>query len=270
MGKRKRRKSSSPLIWKASTGLIRLLAQGLVKSLPVFFFAAIGFGVFWGIRENLYADSGFLLQHLNIAPQNALSPEKVRELEKVYLNQNLFKISPRQVARRVEQDPAIREAWVVREFPNTLRIEIRDRNPFTQIEFSSKGPYYSVDEDGVVLGQAPGRNKNLLLIEVFEDGISKPEQGAGLSIPGFEQAVALVRAFPKQRLSHSETIDRVRLDHLGNVALVLTKGPELRFGREPLKKLRMLNSLVPLLKGPERDRIIYIELQYQDLIVKKK
>ena len=251
-------------------GSVRLLSVGLVKSLPLIFFAAIGFGIFWGIRENLYADPGFLVQSLKIVPETGLSEERVRELERLYLNRNLFKISPREVAEVVERDPKIRQTRVVREFPATLRIEIRDRTPFAEIQLSPKSDWYAVAEDGVVLSWDKTRNKNLLLIEAFVEGVSKLRERGEVNLRGFEQAVTLVKAFGNSPLSHSETIDRVRLDHLGNVNLVLAQGPELRFGREPMKKLGTLDSLGPLLKGPERERIVYIELQYDDLIVKKK
>ena len=270
MGKRKRKKSSAPLLWKATKGSLHLLTQGLIKSFPLLVFGAIGFGIFWGIREELYADSGFRVQSIRIMPENVLSQEKLQELQRLYVHRNLFKISPRKVAAVVKQDPKIREARVVRDFPNILRIEVRDRIPFAQVQLSPKGEYYLLSEDGVVLGRETTRNKNLLLIEVFESASVKPDWGSKLAVPGFEQAAELVKEFPKHRISHAETIDWVRLDHLGNVALVLTQGPELRFGREPMKKLRTLDSLGPLLRSPERDRIIYVELQYQDLIVKKK
>lgn len=270
MGKRKRKKSSSPLVWKATKGLLHLFCRGLVQSLPFLLFGAVGLGIFWGIRENLYADPGFLVQTVKIVPENSLSEEKVRELENLYLNQNLFKISPQKVAEVVEKDPKIREARVVREFPKTLRIEVYDRIPFAQIQFSSKGDWYSLSEDGVVLGRDAGRNKNLLLVETLETAPLKPEWGTEVALPGFVRAVELVKTFPKLPLSRSETLERLRLDHLGNVNLLLSRGPELRFGREPMKKLQTLDSLAPLLKGPERNRIIYIDLQYQDLIVKKK
>ena len=50
----------------------------------------------------------------------------------------------------------------------------------------------------------------------------------------------------------------------------LEDGPELRFGRSPLQKLVALDSVIPLLKGPERAHLVYIDLQYHDLVVRKK
>jgi len=270
MGKRRKRKASSTLTWKAAKGLSRLFFKGFLKASPFVLLGGVGFGIFWGLRENLYADPGFLVQSLEVVPEKALSPQRIQELERRFLNRNLFKISPQALARELEADPAIREARVLRKFPKTLQIEISHRDPFVQIQFSPHGPYVSAAEDQVVLSKEFERNKKLLLIEAFEDRDSKPENGEGLSLAGFREAVELAKAFQTHPLARREAIERIRLDHLGNVTLVLVKGPELRFGRQPMKKFHTLGSLPPLLKGPDRDKIIYIELQYRDLIVKKQ
>ena len=268
MAKRKKKKSSS-LLWKAAKGFLHVVSIGFIQSIPVLVFACIGFGIFWGIRQNLYADSGFLIQSVKIIPEGSLSQERVRELERQFLNQNLFQVSAQQVAQVVESDPKIRHARVTRDFPKTLRIEIRDRNPFAQIQLDN-GDYFTLAEDGIILTQDGERNKNILLMEILDETHQKLKLGSAVSLAGFGQALALAKAYPNQPLAKSEAIDRLRLDHLGNVSLLLQGGPELRFGREPMKKLQALASVNLLLKGQDRSKIIYIELQYHDLIVKKK
>lgn len=270
MGRRKRRKLSSTLTWKATKGFVRLVFQGILKVSPLLGVGAIGFGIFWGIREELYADPGFLVQKIEVLPEGTLSPAALRELEKFYLNRNLLKISPPEVQRWLEKDPEIQEARVIRELPKTLRIEARKRIPSVQIERGPPGPYYSAAEDGVVLGQDFQRNKNLLFVEIFEAEGWKPEIGKKLPVPGLAEGIALARAFVRHPLGRLEKVERIRLDHLGNVSLVLSQGPELRFGREPLKQLNRFSLLEPLLKGSDRSRIVYVDLQYQDLIVKKR
>lgn len=270
MGKRKKRRLSSTLTWKTFKGFFRLLSQGILKATPLLFFGLIGFGVFWGIREELYADPGLTIQSVEVVPPGALSSEKILALEKVYLGQNMLRISLKGTAQRIERDAGIRQARVIRQFPKTLRIEVTPRKPFVQIQFHPKGPYYWAGEDGVIVGTDLGRNDSFLLIEAFETKGIKPEMGKDTDLSGFDEAVALVKAFWMHSLGKTEIIDRVRLDHLGNVALVLKNGPELRFGRRPLERIYTLDTVAPLLRGAERGYLVYIELQYQDLIVKKK
>ncbi len=269
MGKRRKRRGGT-LIGKALGGIFRLLSEGIVKAGPVVLLAVASFGIFWSIRQNLYADPGFLIQRLEVSPQGALSSDRIQDLETRYLNQNLFSISPAEVSRHLLSDPKVREARVTRAFPQTLRVEILDRNTFAEVEFFPKGPFFLVGEDGVVLGVEPERNQQVLLIEAFETKQNELEKGHRFVASGFREAVGLARAWVRHPLNRSEAIERIRLDHLGNVSLALNKGPELRFGRDPLKKLSTLDSLIPLLRGPDRNQIIYLELQYEDVIVRKK
>ena len=269
MGKRKRKKFSSTLTWKAVRGIFGLLSQGVVKASPLLLMGAIGFGIFWGIRQNLYADPGFLVQFVAVSPEGSLSPKDLQSLEKRFLNQNLFKIPIHKVAREIEQNPRIRQARVLREFPNTVRIEISERTPFVQIRFEPKGLYDVASEDGTVLETSTTRNGNLLLVESYETE-RRPQVGKEVNLPGFKEGIRLARAFWQHPLNESEKIRQIRLDHLGNVSLGLEDGPELRFGRSPLQKLVALDSVIPLLKGPERAHLVYIDLQYHDLVVRKK
>ena len=269
MGKRKRKKLSSTLTWKAVRGIFGLLSEGVVKASPFLLVGVIGFGIFWGIRQNLYADPGFRVQSVVVSPEGALSSKDLESIEKHFLNQNLFKVPIQKVARQIEQNPRIRRARVLREFPNTVRIEISERTPFVQIRFELKGPYYSAAEDGFVLETSTARNGNLLLVEAYETE-RRPAVGKEASLQGLKEGIRLARAFWQHSLNESEKIRQIRLDHLGNVSLTLEDGPELRFGRSPLQKFGALDSVIPLLKGPERARLVYVDLQYHDLVVRKK
>ncbi len=271
MGKRiKGKKLSSTLTWKAVRGFFRLVTQGIIKGAPLWVLAAIGLALFWGIRENLYADPGFLVQVVQVTPEDALSPEEAAGLERRWLNQNLFKIPIRQISKEIERNPRIQAARVVREFPRTLRIEVYERRPFAGIRFEPRGFYHVLSEDGFVLAREEEKDSNLIQVEAWGPRKAKPQVGQAFSLAGYPEAVAFLKAFWKHPLSRTEKVEAIRLDHLGNVALVLRNGPELRFGRNPLQRLQAFDSVKPLLEGPERQRIIYIDLQYRDLIVRKE
>lgn len=243
---------------------------GSVKALPLFLLALTGFGIFWGVREELYADLGFQVQQIVVVPPGALSDTARQRLDQRYLRQNLFKISPQRVRQFVQEDPLIHGVQVTRDFPRTLRIEINERKPFAEVELQSQGTYVRVSEDGTVLHQGPERDKNLLWVKAPEARHVKVKAGTGLPLPGLKEGLALARSFWNHPFGRSEKIEWLRIDHLGNVALSLREGPEIRFGSQPLKKFHRLETLGPLLERPERDQIVYIELQYQDLIVKKE
>ena len=80
MAKRRRKKFSSTLTWKTTKGFFELLFRGIGKFTPFLFFLLVGFGIFWGIREELYADPGFLVENIEIQLfPSALAPRRVSD-----------------------------------------------------------------------------------------------------------------------------------------------------------------------------------------------
>ena len=71
-------------------------------------------------------------------------------------------------------------------------------------------------------------------------------------------------------LSHFEVLTRIGIDHLGNVSIILGNGPQIRLGRRPMDSLKSLEKTIPLLKSEERSKIEYVDLQYDNVIVKRK
>lgn len=270
MGRRKKRKSAGGLGWKALKGAVAWLFRTVWRGVPVALLGLSAFGIFWGIREHLYHDPTFKLQTLEIRPEGALSPSMTQNLERLYLGENLFKISPGRIAVTIEQDPLIREAKVKRIFPEKVRIELSRRIPSLQLRLDPKGEYLTLAEDFVLLEKADERNRSLALVEAFEVGGLRTVLGRKVLVPGLEETKELIEAFGGHPLGQSEVIDRLRVDHLGNVSIVLADGPELRFGRHPMQRFPALDTVTPFLKGADRAKILYLDLQFQDLIVRKR
>lgn len=248
----------------------QLVTQGIIKASPLLFLVLAGAGIFWGIREDLYADPGFSIQKIEIVPEGALAPEQRSELERLYLSKNLFRVTLGDVKRTVEKDPKIKKARVVREFPKTLRIEIGERKAFAQVQINSQNLFYWVAEDGIVLNRETKRNKELIYIDASEIETTEAQVAKELRLRGLKEAMGLTKMFWSHTLARSEKIEHIRLDHLGNVSIALVNGPELRFGSQPSRKFQRVENIIPLIQGEERKQIVYIDLQYQDLIVKKK
>ena len=87
---------------------------------------------------------------------------------------------------------------------------------------------------------------------------------------GFEAANQFTREFSKHPLAQFESISKITLDHIGNVSVTLGKGPELRLGRKPLEAMKSFDKIAPILESPDRLKIDYVDLQFNNVIVKQK
>ena len=66
-------------------------------------------------------------------------------------NINIFKVNVREIGREIEELPWIKKVSVERQFPNTLKINVSERNPIALINL---GDFYYFDEDGYIFAMA--------------------------------------------------------------------------------------------------------------------
>ncbi len=268
MAKKKRRKSSKGLggIGKFFGAGFRVLARGLPVAGVVFLSGAL----FVGIRGLLFADAELGIQEIVVNPSTGLSITQRQDLESKVLGKNMLQVNLQDVARWLQRDPQIQTARVMRRFPSMLVVEVRSRAAVAWIRFSPHGPLRLVSEDGMIIDSLEKPNSPGVILEVFESGLKEPKVGMQVKSRGFREAMRFLKLFPSQPLAQKETITKMTLDHLGNVTMTLGTGPQIRLGRRPAERFEVLEKIAPLLDGAERDQLDYVDLQFDNVIVKRK
>lgn len=227
-------------------------------------------GIFLGVKDALYADAGLGIQKVEVVPADSLSANQRQALDGMLLGKNIMNVDLKKVSSVMEKDPGIHRAVTVKHLPNQVSVLVERRHAVACIQFASQGNCGMVSEDGVILDVIPSKNATGLIIESFESGKREPQLGMKVSVKGFSEAISFLRAYEKMELSRFETLTRIGIDHLGNVSIILGNGPQIRLGRRPLESLKSLEKTIPLLKSEERSRLEYVDLQYDNVIVKRK
>ncbi len=267
MGKKKRsaRKSNS------RKGInLRPFFGFCLRTIPFILIAVAFAGLFIGVRDALYADSSLLIQKVEVTPAGALSTEQRQSLDTLLMGKNIMTLNLKKVAKSVEKDPGVQNAKVVKHFPDKVEVEVIRRKAVGCLQFSPQGNCGLVSEDGVVLDVLPVKSAPGLVIEAFETSKREPQIGMRVEVQGFYQAVRFARTYETMEMSHFEPLTRIAVDHLGNVSIILGNGPQIRLGRRPMESLKTLEKTVPLLKSEERSKIEYVDLQYDNVIIKRK
>jgi hypothetical protein len=122
----------------------------------------------------------------------------------------------------------------------------------------------------MILSLVSEREVSGLTVEALDLGIVQPAVGKKVQIQGFEEAAQFTEEFQNHILARYENIKKLGLDHLGNVTITLGQGPAIRLGRRPREKWEALEKILPLLEGQEREKIDYIDLQFENVIIKHK
>lgn len=270
MAKRKRKKSNKKGFL---SGIFSVLGGTFRLSLKLFPFVLIvgSLGVlFFGVRSALYADSNLTIQKIVVEPADAVSIQTRSALESNWLGKNILKIDLDNIARNLEKSPEIRLARVTRHLPAALKIEVEKRKPVAFVRISPKGAIGSMSEDGMILDVVKQTNGSMVLVEAFGVGAQEPQVGRTIHLKGFSQALTFLRKFWEDPLARRETITKISLDRLGNTTVTLANGPDIRLGRYPEERLAVLEKAAPILEDADRSKIEYIDLQFDNVIVKRK
>ncbi|MBI3317202.1 MAG: FtsQ-type POTRA domain-containing protein [Candidatus Omnitrophica bacterium] len=270
MAKKRRRKASRSSIFSqvwtslvaASKLLWRVLPLAVILNLAVF--------VLIGIKGGLYADSGLLVHRLEVRPPEALSQETIQRLEKRLFGKNILRVNLSSLAEELEKDPEILKAELSRHFPSQIQIKVSRRFPVASIRFSPKGNWGLISEDGMILSVLEKPDASLCLVEAFTLGKKEPRVGEKIKSHGFQEAMTFLKAFWENPLSTQEALTKIGLDSGGHVTIMLGAGPQIRLGRKPLDHLEAFQKIAYLLESDERYKIDYIDLQFENIIVKRK
>ncbi|MFZ5801739.1 MAG: cell division protein FtsQ/DivIB [Candidatus Omnitrophota bacterium] len=271
MGKRKKRKGKGGGNWFRSLfDGIKALLGALWRMLPVLLALGILAAGLFGLWNILKQDGRLSVQKILIQPAGALGDDVYGRLSSKYLGKSLFLLKLPAIAEELQADPLIKSAGVYRDFPSTLKIVIEKRVPVFRVRSEESGAYYSLSDDAVVLGGALPDDLRLMAIEILQEKVGKLRAGKKIDVRGFSGAVQFLNEFRRHPVLREERIEGFTLDSFGGLAFHYEEGPEVRMGRFPSEKIQTLVNALPILHGPDHEGIEYINLEFDEVIVKKK
>jgi cell division septal protein FtsQ len=269
--RRKRRKSSRSGGWfRAAGSVVKAAGSWSLRALPWAVGIGMIAGLLIGVRDVLYADPHLIVKEIRVQPADSLVASQRAMLESKLINRSLLTVRLNSIAQEIEKNPAVLKARVSRRFPSVIQIDIQNREPAAFVKFAPGGKAGLVSEDGMILDVTAEPNGSLPLIEVYALAPRVPRLGDSFRQRGFGEAVEFVRLFRQHPLSQRESLTRMSLDPLGNVAVTLGAGPEMRLGTKPAGKLAVMDRMLLLLEGKDRSQIEYMDLQFDNVIVKRK
>jgi len=118
------------------------------------------------------------LDNVVVYDTNILTVDEIKSLADLQHGVPLFMVNLADVSKRVEQNPFVKNAVVVRALPYDVTITVHERNPIALVAMS--GRVLCVDEKGVVLPLPLGRRSDLPVITNCGDnyGVGDTVSGA--------------------------------------------------------------------------------------------
>lgn len=190
-------------------------------------------GVATLIQGHLRTSPAFAIKHLTVEGNDRLSRQQVLEAAGLALGQNVFQVAPEQAEARLERDPWIAEAHVVRKLPDTLHVQVREHRAAAQLALD--GVVYLVSDEGLVFKRAgPEDPSDLPVITGVDRQRFTDDREFRTSL--LLEVVALLHDYRAVGLWQREPIGEVHLEPDDGLSLYIGSDATLaRLGRGPYR-----------------------------------
>ncbi|MEA1927801.1 MAG: FtsQ-type POTRA domain-containing protein [Candidatus Auribacterota bacterium] len=243
---RRRKKKSEPAPSQ------RPARRGIGKSIPtILLLAALVGGVWWYSHHSEI----FLIKKIKVANNHSYSRDEIIGMTELETGGNIFALTPDKARERLLRNTDFRDVYVRKLFPNTIRIEVREREPRARVHF---GQLYTIDDTGRILG--PRKEA---------DGVGLPVI-KGLRVRGLDlypvdkrdSCLALLQQLEEQDIGSLITIDEIRVFTSDLIEMRANEEMEITLERgnyrEQLERLKtVLNKM-----GPDLSRAREVDLRY--------
>ena len=91
----------------------------------------------------------FNIKNINVKNNNKLSQDQIISLSEVKINDNIFKYSKKNIITKIKENAYVENVKISRILPDTIQIEIKERNPKLMILYGNA--YVYVNSQGYIL-----------------------------------------------------------------------------------------------------------------------
>lgn len=202
----------------------------------------------------------FAIRELVIRSGPRVSAPEVRTLSELTEGDNILSFRLKKCVAALEIHPWVKSASVMRELPDRVVIEIKEREPVAVIAL---GGLYYVDADGEVF-------KKLLPGEAMDypvfTGLTLPEVVNNLetATPLIQEGIAIIGLARHSRIFRESELSEIYLDReQGATAVRAADGLRIRFGKDdiPDKWVRLERTLEEM--GDETIKVAELDLNYE-------
>ncbi len=222
------------------------------------------------VQDALNADPHLRIQAVNVIPATALSPEKRHELDRKYLGKHILRVDLQKISNELCSDPEIKSAEVIRRFPSILEIYVAKREPLGILMIQPKGKTGVISKDGVVLQVLSETVKGLTVFQMPFLNAADLRVGARIRAKSFSKAADLFETYKASEWAKTYFLETISIDAQGNINVYFPNAPEIRMGRSPLDRMPLLEKAFHLFEDKDSLNIAYIDLQYDNVVVRKK
>lgn len=223
--------------------------------------------VCYGLYQTCATRTFFPLARIEIYNNNRLPREEIIALAGVKPGDDMLGIRLSRMVELLGRNPWIQEVKVRRNFPETLRIEVKERNPLAIVNMGYL--YYCDGQCDIFKPLNDGDGLDYPVITgITEEDAGRDPAGTSQALKGALDLIALLK---EDRAVPLTDISEIHYDKgFGFTIFTVTGGVAVRLGKDEFPaKLARLGRIFPEVQGTLLS-LEYIDLDYPDKIIVKK
>jgi cell division protein FtsQ len=193
----------------------------------------VSLGVAWGARRYVNTSPRFAVRETVVDGTVRRSKETILQEGGIAVGDNVFAIDLDAARRKLEADPWIAEATLARRLPDTILVQVKERDAAAVVAL---GESYLVSRDGEVFKKLePGDPSDLPIITGIDpDGLARDREGTTRTL---QHALDLAGDYAQSSLATKHSLQELHVDGSGNMTLVVgTGGVSLALGAPPYRR----------------------------------
>ncbi len=205
----------------------------------------------------LYRSQLFAVKHIEVVGNVFLKPDEVRSIAAVPDDSTLLRFSGGAIKRRLLASAWIGEATITRDFPDTLRIRITEREPAALIDLGG-ATFWLVDAHGMMLAQrTPDASSTLVVIRDVQ-GLD-PKVGRASTSDSLDNALRVLAGISTELRSQVRILSAPSID---KTALLTVKDVEIVIGSAD--DIEKKDLVVRQILKEQGDKVVYINVRTVD------
>ncbi|MDE1170802.1 MAG: FtsQ-type POTRA domain-containing protein [Verrucomicrobium sp.] len=228
---------------------------------------AVGLGTHYVVegflRRALYENPHYALRQIVVDAKGGAQRKQVVQATRLQIGQNLMAVDLKEVEQNVDNLPYIAQARVQRILPDTIRVEVTERQPLARIvsqrtDLNMREVFY-LDRDGVAV--KPQANESLRgLPEIVGGPFVDVESGQRFDQPEVQAALGVLKQLELTPLRADFDVAWLDLSHPLAVSLMTRDGAQILFRLDNLsQQMERLQQIIRFAQARQR-RVALVDL----------
>lgn len=182
-----------------------------------------------GLSVVLLSSSLFNIKNIEVSGNKKLSEEKIISLSSLELYTNIFKFRKSEIKENLRENAYVQDAKITRKYPNTVNIEIVEREARYMLQFADS--YVYINNQGYML-DISNEKLDIPIIVGFTTDLSNIKAGNRINVDDLKKMNNVIKIYDSAKANElSELITKIDISDSKNYTIELeSKGKTVYLG----------------------------------------